>query len=166
MSLGEGRGEHPICMGTRRVIKLLIWRFCPRWGGMWLIALFGELEVRKIYWWEVPWHTKKGGLRCGHSPKRGVLSAATTRKGGSWNWFCKKKGSLELKCSKGGSWELNYLLSLLLLVNMINRWGIYRGTYLYWTDDTGHTCGAPGTHTHKHTQNTHAPDGWWNTVGI
>ena len=26
---------------------------------------------------------KKGGLRCGHSPKRGVLGAGTTKKGGS-----------------------------------------------------------------------------------
>ena len=66
----------------------------------------------------MPWHTKKGGggLRCGHSPNRGVLGAgtpnkkrggvlgagttrkggggvfgtATTRKRGIYNWFCKK----------------------------------------------------------------------------
>ena len=32
----------------------------------------------------VPWHTKKGGggLRCGHSPKKGVLVAGTTQKSG------------------------------------------------------------------------------------
>ena len=97
----------------------------------------------------VPWHTKKGGgLRCGHSPKRGVLgvgtapkngglrcghnqkkwvlgTSTTRKKWGIYNWFCKKRGSYELKLLKGGFWELIYLLSSLLLVNMINWRGVF-----------------------------------------
>ena len=43
----------------------------------------------------VPWHTKKGGLRCGHSPKKrggGVLGAGTTRKRGYRHVYNPKKG--------------------------------------------------------------------------
>ena len=66
----------------------------------------------------VPWHTKKGGLRCGHSPKRGVLGAGTApRKGGLRCGHNQKKGGLRhvynpkkvefrtdlvRSCSKGG----------------------------------------------------------------
>ena len=67
---------------------------------------------------------KKGGLRCGTAPKKGVLGAATTRKRGVLGTFTtRKRGNLGLigkKLLKRGSWELIYVLSLLLLDNMIN----------------------------------------------
>ena len=66
----------------------------------------------------VSWHTKKGGLRCGHSPKRGVLGAGTApkkgglrcghnqKKGGPRHVYNPKKGEfrtdLVRSCSKGG----------------------------------------------------------------
>ena len=37
-------------------------------------------------------HPKKGGLRCGQSPKKGVLGAGTTRKGGLTHVYNPKKG--------------------------------------------------------------------------
>ena len=45
----------------------------------------GGRGTRNIYWWGVPWHTKEGGLICGHSPKREVLGAGTTRIRGVYN---------------------------------------------------------------------------------
>ena len=90
-----------------------------------------------------PGTPKKGGLRCGHSPKRWVLGAGTAqkkgglrcghnqKKGGLRHVYNPKKGEFRTDfvkervlgtevVLKRGSWELIYLLSLLLLVNMIN----------------------------------------------
>ena len=51
----------------------LIGNSIPRLGG--------GGGTRDIYiGWGVPWHTKKGGLGCGHSPqKRGILGAGSYR---------------------------------------------------------------------------------------
>ena len=39
--------------------------------------------TRNVYWCGCALaHQKKGGLRCGHSPKRGVLGAGTASKRG------------------------------------------------------------------------------------
>ena len=59
---------------------------------------------------------KRGGsLRCGYNPKNGEFGTG----------FVKREGLRNLSCSKGGSWVLIDLLSLLLLVNMINRWDVF-----------------------------------------
>ena len=49
----------------------------------------------------VPWHTKKGGLRCGHSPKVGVLGAGTSpKKGGLRCGHNHKKGVLDTSTTR------------------------------------------------------------------
>ena len=46
---------------------------------------------------------KKGGLRCGHNQKRGVLDTSTTRKKGEFRTdFVKREGVRNWSCSKGG----------------------------------------------------------------
>ena len=62
----------------------------------------------------------------GHNQKKTrVLGAATTRKRGYLELVLKKERVLRTEVSKEGSWELIYLLSLLLLVKMINQWGVF-----------------------------------------
>ena len=76
---------------------------------------------------------KNGGLRCGHSPKkRGQREKGDLRHVHNpkrWEFrtgFEKKEGLKEPKLLEKGSWELIYLLSSLLLVNMIN-WTVCSG---------------------------------------
>ena len=62
----------------------------------------------------------------GITRKTRVLGAATTRKRGVFGTgFEKREGPKNWSFSKEGSWELIYLLSLLLLVKMINQWGVF-----------------------------------------
>ena len=60
--------------------------------------------------------TKKGGLRCGHNQKRGGLRHVYNQKKGEFRTDLVKREGV----AKRGSWELIYILFLLLLDNMIN----------------------------------------------
>ena len=66
--------------------------------------------------------TRKGGLRCGHNPKKGVLGTCTVKKSGFlWTCLAQREGIRNWSCTKVGSWELIYHLSSRLLVHMIFR---------------------------------------------
>ena len=63
----------------------------------------------------VAWHTKKGGLRCGNSPKRGLLGAGTAPKKGVLGTGKTRKGGFRhvynpKKLLKRGSCELIYVI--------------------------------------------------------
>ena len=64
---------------------------------------------------------KKGGLRCGHNQKRGCLRHVYNPKRVELRTGFVTDSVLGTEVA----WELIYLLSLLLLVNMINWTGVF-----------------------------------------
>ena len=88
--------------------------------------------TRDIYWWGCALaHQKKGGLRCRHSPKRGVLGAGTAQKKGGFR--CgnnqKKVGLRHVYNPKKGEFRTDFVKERVLGTEVAQK-GVL-GAYLF-----------------------------------
>ena len=77
----------------------------------------------------MPWHKRGGGLKCGHSPKRGVLGEGTAPQKGGLRCGYNQKGGGVL-----GTSTTQIFIFYFYFVNMINR---STGEGVFWQAEKG-----------------------------